>query len=69
MNKPAFHRMPSVRKNYAADAARGTIYDWMDRGQFPRPVKLGERSVAWRTTDLEEWAEDPQGWAAKQEGA
>lgn len=57
MTKPAFHRLPSVQANYAANAARSTIYGWMEKGEFPKPVRLGGRTVAWRTADLEAWAE------------
>lgn len=26
---------------------RSTIYRWMEAGRFPKPVRLGPRSVAW----------------------
>lgn len=35
--------------------SRSTIYEWMKRGDFPRPVKLGTRLVAWRESDLANW--------------
>lgn len=35
--------------------SRSTLYDWMKRGEFPQPVKLGSRLVAWRERDLIEW--------------
>jgi prophage regulatory protein len=37
--------------------SRSTIYDWMKRGEFPQPVKLGARLVAWRESDVTEWLE------------
>lgn len=37
--------------------SRSTIYDWMKRGDFPQPVKLGERLVAWKESDITEWME------------
>lgn len=37
--------------------SRSTIYDWMKRGEFPQPVKLGERLVAWREDDVTAWIE------------
>lgn len=37
--------------------SRSTIYDWMKRGKFPQPVKLGERLVAWREGDITQWLE------------
>lgn len=35
--------------------SRSTIYAWMERGEFPQPVKLGERLVAWRENDVTAW--------------
>lgn len=37
--------------------SRSTIYEWMKRGDFPQPVKLGARLVGWRESDLNEWLE------------
>ncbi|HED2725851.1 TPA: AlpA family transcriptional regulator, partial [Klebsiella pneumoniae] len=30
------------------------IYDWMKKGTFPHPVKIG-RSVRWPSDEIEEW--------------
>ena len=35
--------------------SRSTIYLWMEKGDFPRPVKLGARLVAWRESDITAW--------------
>lgn len=37
--------------------SRSTLYEWMSRGEFPRPVRLGARRVAWRATDIATWIE------------
>jgi prophage regulatory protein len=37
--------------------SRSTIYAWMASGNFPLPVKLGTRLVAWRESDVTEWLE------------
>lgn len=37
--------------------SRSTIYDWMKKGEFPQPVKLGARLVAWRESDITAWLE------------
>lgn len=37
--------------------SRSTLYDWMKRGEFPQPVKLGARLVAWRESDIAAWLE------------
>jgi prophage regulatory protein len=48
-------RRPEVER--LTGLARSTIYSWIDRGCFPKPVKLGERSVGWREGDVREWLE------------
>ena len=37
--------------------SRSTLYDWMKKNRFPKPVKLGERIVAWRESDIDQWLE------------
>lgn len=34
---------------------RSSIYAYVARGDFPQPVRLGVRAVAWRSEDLEAW--------------
>jgi prophage regulatory protein len=41
--------------------ACSTIYRDINAGTFPRPVRLGQQSVAWRKSDLARWiAERPE---------
>ena len=35
--------------------SRSSIYRQMENGTFPRPVRTGDRSVAWRVEDVEAW--------------
>jgi len=37
--------------------SRSTLYRLIADEQFPRPVRLGPRAVAWRRTDVEAWGE------------
>ncbi len=37
--------------------SRSTIYDLMSKGDFPRPVRLGSKIVAWPESKLSEWLE------------
>lgn len=46
-------RRPEVESR--TGLSRSTIYDWMKRGDFPQPVKLGVRLVAWRESDVVAW--------------
>jgi prophage regulatory protein len=42
------------------DLGKSTIYYWMARGAFPKPVKLSDRAVAWRLSDIEAWEKSRQ---------
>ena len=47
------YRRPEVEA--LTGLSRSTIYELMDRGEFPRPVLIGRRAVAWRESDLAKW--------------
>lgn len=34
-----------------------SIYRLMKTGEFPKPLKLGERAVAWRSDEVDAWIE------------
>ena len=38
-----------------AGVGRSTIYDWMERYKFPRPLKLGGRVVRWKASEVIAW--------------
>lgn len=61
MAMKAFQRMPAVQERVGG-VSRTTIYEWVKKGQFPKPVKIGGRAIAWRISDLDQWAADPQAW-------
>lgn len=48
-------RLPAVLK--LTGLGRSTIYRWIADGSFPAPVQLGPRAVAWRSSDLDRWAQ------------
>lgn len=35
--------------------SRATIYRWLDEQRFPRPIRLGERTIGWKESSLAEW--------------
>lgn len=35
--------------------SRSTIYLLMSKGQFPRPIKLTAKAVAWSETSIVDW--------------
>ena len=39
--------------------ARATLYKLIKEGKFPVPLRLGERSVGWRLSDIDEWLTSP----------
>lgn len=36
---------------------RATGYAWVSKGTFPKPVKLGPATSAWRCEDVHKWME------------
>lgn len=52
---PAFLRLPSVMR--VTGLGRSTIYRLIAEGQFPRPVQLASRAVAWRRSDIDGWSQ------------
>ena len=48
-------RRPAVEER--SGLGRSTIYDYMARGLFPQPIRLGERAVGWRESDINSWIE------------
>ncbi len=45
--------LPSVIERTAL--SRSSIYDFIKKGRFPSPVKLSERSVAWVSSEIDQW--------------
>lgn len=52
---PKFLRMPMVIR--MTGLGRSTIYRLIAQNKFPGPVRVGDRAVAWRQTDLDRWSE------------
>lgn len=36
---------------------RSTIYKYIESGEFPKPIPLGERAVGWIEEEVLEWIE------------
>ena len=53
MNKTTLLRLPQVEQ--FCGLKKSAIYVQIKEGKFPRPVKLGARSVAWRSNEVDEW--------------
>jgi len=37
---------------------RSTIYEHMANNKFPRPVKIGNKTVCWLEQDIDQWIEE-----------
>jgi len=46
-------RLPAVKSRVGL--GRSSIYSALARGEFPAPVKLGERAVGWIESDIDTW--------------
>jgi prophage regulatory protein len=49
----AFWRLPRVESE--TGYKRSSIYRLVKIGEFPAPVKIGERAAAWLDTEIQEW--------------
>ena len=38
--------------------AHSTLYKWVEEGTFPKPYKMGKKSVRWRLSEVEQWLEE-----------
>lgn len=46
-------RLSEVKKR--TGLSRSTIYDWINKRQFPRQIVLGPRVVGWAEEDIANW--------------
>ena len=46
-------RIPAVKLRTAL--SRSSIYKLVAAGKFPRPIRLGPRSVGWIEAEVDEW--------------
>lgn len=53
MTQETLLRRPAVEA--ATGLSRSTIYAFMARDDFPKPVRLGPLAVAWRHSDVQAW--------------
>lgn len=61
-------RKPEVQKR-VANMSNSTLYYLMNKGDFPKPVKLGARSVAWKLSEINEWINSREKVLNTNEGA
>jgi len=52
----ALIRLPQVKRRTAL--SRSSIYAKIARGEFPPPINLGTRAVAWLDDEITKWISD-----------
>lgn len=55
-------------KNHAAGLlpfSRATLWRRVSDGTFPRPIKISERTTAWRTSEVCQWLANPSAYRAE----
>lgn len=63
IDRRASSRLPDVRfirlKEVLAicGKSRSSVYEAVQKGEFPKPVKLGGRSSAWVKSEIEQWVQ------------
>jgi len=45
--------------------SRATLWRRVNDGTFPRPIKLSERTTAWRTCEICQWMANPSAYRAE----
>ena len=55
MQSQRIMRLPEVIE--AVSLKKSTIYDLIQRGAFPVPIRLGLRSVGWYETEITDWVQ------------
>lgn len=56
-------RLPDVKAE--TGLGKTSIYQLIREGQFPKPVKISSRAVAWREGAIEAWKADRQAQSDK----
>ena len=46
---------PKEVRELLGNISKSTLWRWIAKERFPRPMKLGERAVGWRQSTINEW--------------
>lgn len=55
-NEDSFLRLPAVQAR--VPYSRSAIYAMVAEGRFPAPVRLGDRAVAWLSSEVSQWIDE-----------
>ncbi len=53
MHKTKLLRLPEVLE--IVGLGKTNLYGKLKRGEFPAPLRLGKRAIAWKQSDIQEW--------------
>ena len=53
MEELQFYRVNELRK--ILSVSRASIYNWLNKGTFPKPIKISDSVTVWRKSDIEDW--------------
>jgi len=49
-------KLPEV--SHLTGVPRSSVYWRVSRGEFPKPLKIGERASAWNSDEIDRWIAD-----------
>lgn len=50
-----FYRLPHLKQKF--QVAGSTIWSWVKKGTFPKPIKLSENCTVWNAASVEAFAQ------------
>ena len=53
MEELQFYRVNELTK--ILSVSRASIYNWLNKGTFPQPIKISDSVTVWRKSDIEDW--------------
>ena len=54
-----FYRVNELTK--ILSVSRASIYNWLNKGTFPKPIKISDSVNVWRASDIQKWVNDKEG--------
>ena len=54
-----FYRVNDLTK--ILSVSRASIYNWLNKGTFPKPIKISDSVNVWRASDIQKWVNDKEG--------
>ena len=48
--------------------SRSTLYRKIERGSFPAQVRISDRCIGWRESDIERWLRNPMHYSRTEAG-